>query len=205
MLKSISDFKSINFYYKNSNDVYFVQCYTVLGERELNCSNRHDLINKFKPTYIIYKHKIRKSYYHEFKNLFIFDNKIVRVKYIKYPELFKAFIENYNKFRNITVSADLIPVFIELYNKDKNTFKQIQHIYLNKLYLTMHVSNIGFRNYNAYNKLIQKAKKEKNSFVNIDKNIRFNIHFENHNKIKQIDLYIDLNIWQIYKLLNFVY
>lgn len=205
MLKSIDSFKSINFYCKNRDNLYFVQCYTILNKKNLNCSNKQEIINKFKPTCVIYKHKVRKGYFHELKNLFIFGNKIVHVKYIKYPELFKTFVEYYKKFHNITVSFDLIPVFIELYNKNESILKYAQHIYLNKLRLTMQINDVSFKNYDVYNKLIQKAKKEKTSVITIDNNIRFDIQFEGYNKIRQIDLYIDLGIWHMYKLLNFVY
>lgn len=202
MLKAIQNFKSIDFYYDVNGERLTVQCYKILNTKD--CVNEQQLTNKFKPTHIIYKHKHLKGYYHEFKNLFIFDSKLAYTQYIKYTQLFRTYLKHYNKFNHISVAPDLIPIFIELYNQDSNLSKQFEFVDLNKIQLTMLISNIAFKDYDTYKKLKEKASQNKKKTVCVDKNVKFKVYFDNYNCIKYVNLYINLNMRELYKLLNFV-
>lgn len=205
MLKHIDNFKSITLYCKIDNDLYYANCYKILNTRDLRCKDNKELINKFKPTGLIYKLKLLQGYYHEYKNLFVFDNKLVHIEYIKNFQLFKTYIKYRDKFKNVLAAYDLIPVFIELYNEQKNIITSLDQKYINNLNFTLTLKGITFKKYSAYQKLVERVKQECNSTIQFGKYISFSFLFGNKKEVKQINLYIKLNLELLYKILNFVY
>lgn len=205
MLSYITSFKSISFYCKIKDDLYHVHCYKILNTRNLNCENKQKIISQFKPTNLVYRLKLLQGYYHEYKNLFVFDDKIVHIQYIKYPQILKAFIKYRDKFNDIVAAYDLIPIFVELYNEQKDIRRFLNEKQLHNLPMIFAINDVTFKNYKAYKYLIQRARQEQNQFIRFGKSTNFSVQFGSNGEVRQINAYIKFDLQGLYKLMNFIY